>query len=108
MESANDVIIQNLVVPSTILTSANPNDPINLNLQSQELPGVTARASTTGMISETQTQSGVVNTANCITSCQNLTKPTHSNSQVFEESVSSIEQTNAKVKHIPRVINCTL
>ena len=108
MESSSDVIIQNLVVPSTILTSGNPNDPINLNLQSQEVPGVTTRPSTAGMISDTRTQSGVVNTANCITSCQNLTKPPHANSQVFEESVTSIEPTNAKVNKKKRIVNHTI
>jgi hypothetical protein len=99
MESSSDVIIQNLVVPSTILTSGNLNDPINLNLQSQEVPGVATRPSTAGMISETRPQSRLVHTSNCITSCQTLTKPMNANCQVFEESVGSIEQTNAKVKH---------
>ena len=97
MESTSDVIIQNLVVPSTILTSGNANDPINVNLQNQEVAGIAPRPPTTGMISETRNHNGLVNTASCITTCQNLPKPAHPNTQCFEESVSSIEQTTAKV-----------
>ena len=95
MESSNDVIIQNLVVPSTILTSSNQNDGINLNLQHQEL--ALTRTVASGVITETRS-SGIINNTNCITSCQNPMKTTHV-PQVFEESAASIEQTNAKVKY---------
>ena len=94
MESSSDVIIQNLVVPSTMLTSGTPNDSINLNLQNQELSA--ERTVTSGMISENRT-SGIVNATTGITSCQNLTKLTHS-TPIYEETVHSIEQPNIKVK----------
>ena len=94
MESSSDVIIQNLVVPSTLLATGNPNDQINLNLQNQEIAAVT-RTATSEMISETRTSS-VLSTASCITSCQNPTKPSHGN-QVFEDSASSVDQANNKV-----------
>ena len=91
METTNDVIIQNLVVPSTILSNGNSNgESINLSLQNPEIPA--PRAVTTGVISETR-HSEVVNTAPCINPCQNLTKPT-----TFEEASHPVEQDSNRVR----------
>ena len=103
METTNDVIIQNLVVPSTILSNGNSNgESINLSLQNPEIPA--PRAVTTGVISETR-HSEVVNTAPCINPCQNLTKST-TGSQNFEEASHPIEQDSNRVRKY--VINLIL
>ena len=102
LEPSNDVIIQNLVVPSNLLTTQhNSTDPINLNLQSHEVevPGCAPKTST-GMVLENRSNNEVVNNvASSITSCQIPTKPSHG-SQVFEESVANIEQMNGKVNKV--------
>ena len=96
METTNDVIIQNLVVPSTILSNGNSNgESINLSLQNPEIP--TPRAVTTGVVSETR-HSEVVNTAACINPCQNLTKST-TGSQNFEAASHPIEQDSNRVRN---------
>ena len=101
LEQSNDVIIQNLVVPSNLLTTQqNPNDPINLHLQNTEgeLPSVSASKTSSGLILETRPNNDVVNNvANSITACQIPTKPSHG-TQVFEETNAAIEQINGKVK----------
>ena len=95
METTNDVIIQNLVVPSTILSNGNSNgESINLSLQNPEIPA--PRAVTTGVISETR-HSEVVNPAPCINPCQNLTKST-TGSLNFEEASHPIEQDSNRVR----------
>ena len=98
MESSNDVIIQNLVVPSsTMLTNGgNQADSINLNVQHQELALIST--STSGVITETRGH-GSLNNDTCITSSQTPVKTTQV-TQVFEESLTSIEQTNPKVKYV--------
>ena len=97
METTNDVIIQNLVVPSTILSNGNSNgESINLSLQNPEMPA--PRAVTTGVVSETR-HSEVLNTAACINPCQNLTKST-TGSQNFEEASHPIEQDSNRVRNM--------
>ena len=99
METTNDVIIQNLVVPSTILSNGNSNgESINLSLQTPEIPA--PRAVTTGVISETR-HSEVVNPAPCINPCQNLTKST-TGSLNFEEASHESEMSNVTEEIIKR------
>ena len=96
LESSNDVIIQNLVVPSNLLSvQHHSNEPININIPTQEVevPPSTPKTSS-GIILEARTSSEAPNT---ITACQIPTK-TSQNIPPFEESITSMEQVNSKVK----------
>ena len=88
MESPNDVIIQNLVVPSAILANGNPTEVGALNLQHQE--PTLSRVASTAIITDTRSSAAVNNTS-CITSCQSTTKPVHV-SQVLQEQPVVIEE----------------
>ena len=82
------------MVPSTILTTGNPNCVSNLNLQPQEL--TLPRVATSAEIEETRNTTAV-NNSNSIASCQSPIKPMQL-SQVYEErSTTNETQTNAKV-----------
>ena len=99
MESSNDVIIQNLVVPSNLIsTQQHQSDGINISLQNPEVEvPVSATKTSSGMIVETRTNNEIVHTvANNIPSCQIPTTPSH-DAQAFEESVTKLEQVNGKV-----------
>ena len=96
LESSNDVIIQNLVVPSNLLSVQHQsNEPININIPNQEVevPSSTPKISS-GIILEDRPNSEAPST---ITACQIPTK-TSQNIQPFEESIASMEQVNGKVK----------
>ena len=96
LESSNDVIIQNLVVPSNLLSVQHQsNEPININIPNQEVevPSSTPKTSS-GIILEARQNSEAPST---ITACQIQTKNSQ-NIQPFEESIASMEQVNGKVK----------